>query len=233
MLKKDNKYTIMQLKQYNELASTWSESNRDPVVGSFDQHNNWADYENLFLRLENQKEKIGLDFGCGPGRNLVKYGSRFKRLDGADISPINLEKAKSYTTNNGLQPNLCLTDGVGVGDIQNDSYDFIMSTICLQHICVHEIRYNIFKDMFRVLKNGGLITIQMGYGSNTPRAVSYYENNYDATSTNTGCDTMVETPQQLEKDLTEIGFSDFQYIIANTGPSDCHANWIYFSALKK
>ena len=61
MINKENKYTQMQLNLYNGLASQWSESNRDPVVGSFDGHNNWNDYENLFQRLKNQSELIGLD----------------------------------------------------------------------------------------------------------------------------------------------------------------------------
>jgi len=231
MLKKENRYTQMQLNQYNQLASSWNENNRDPVVGSFDQHNNWLDYENLFFRIENQEQKLGLDFGCGPGRNLVKYGSRFKRLDGADISPINLEKAKGYTSNNGFNPILYLTDGLSLGEVPSNYYDFVMSTICLQHICVHEIRYNIFKDIFRVLKKGGLFTAQMGYGSKI-NGVSYYDNNYEANATNGACDTRVDDSKQLEKDLNEIGFSNFEYIITNTGPGDSHQNWIFFSVEK-
>lgn len=231
MIKKENKYTQMQLEHYNQVASSWNENNRNPVVGSFDKHNSWADYENLFTRIENQEQKVGLDFGCGPGRNLVKYGNRFKRLDGADISPINLEKAKDYTSNNNLKPTLYLTDGVSLGEVPSNHYDFVMSTICLQHICVHEIRYSIFKDIFRVLKTGGLLTAQMGYGLN-PYAISYYDNHYDATVTNGGCDTRVENTEQLKKDLSEIGFSDFEYVITNTGPGDAHQNWIFFSVKK-
>jgi ubiquinone/menaquinone biosynthesis C-methylase UbiE len=99
MINTDNRYTKMQLDFYNYEASIWSEENREPVVGSFDAHNNWNDYENLFTEIEHPKEKIGLDFACGPGRNLVKYSSRFKRLDGVDISPINIKKAEEYTLN--------------------------------------------------------------------------------------------------------------------------------------
>ncbi len=61
MISKENKYTQMQLNLYNGLASQWSEENREPVVGSFDRHNGWNDYENLFNRLENQSELIGLE----------------------------------------------------------------------------------------------------------------------------------------------------------------------------
>ena len=129
MVQKENKYTQMQLNTYNDLASGWSESNRDPVVGSFDGHNGWDDYENLFTRLENQSELIGLDFACGPGRNIVKYDGRFKRLDGVDISPINIEKAKSYTSNRNIETVLYTSSGVDIDVVPSDEYDFVMRTI--------------------------------------------------------------------------------------------------------
>jgi ubiquinone/menaquinone biosynthesis C-methylase UbiE len=202
-------------------------------VGSFDGHNNWPEYENLFTRLENQNKLIGLDFACGPGRNIVKYNDRFKRLDGVDISPINIEKARSYTSKQGIQTNLFVSNGVDLDIIQTDTYDFVMSTIALQHICVHEIRYKIMEDVYRVLKSGGMFTAQMGYGFPSPMTVGYYENYYDAKVTNRFCDVCIENPTQLKNDLEKIGFIDFEYIIGNVGPGDCHPNWIYFSALKK
>lgn len=232
MVDSSNKYTQMQLNLYNGLASEWSESNRDPVVGSFDGHNNWHDYENLFTRLQNQNELIGLDFACGPGRNIVKYNGRFKRLDGVDISPVNIGKAQSYTSNRGIETVLYTSIGTDINVVPTDTYDFVMSTIALQHICVYDIRYSIMKDIHRVLKNGGIFTAQMGFGSPSPQTVGYYENYYDAQSSNRACDVCIESPEQLEKDLTEIGFTDFQFVIGPVGPGDIHPNWIYFSCVK-
>jgi ubiquinone/menaquinone biosynthesis C-methylase UbiE len=228
----NNKYTKMQLNQYNSLAGSWSEQDRDWVVGSFDAHNNWADYENLFKDFKNKSQMIGLDFACGPGRNLVRYRDTFKRLDGVDISPVNIEKANGYTSNNGIQCNLYVNNGVDLSVIETDTYDFVMSVIAMQHICVYDIRYSIMKDMYRVLKSGGAIAIQMGYGSPSPMTVGYYENYYDAQGTNRTCDVCIETPEQLEKDLLEIGYKDFQYTIGPVGPGDIHPNWIYFNAYK-
>ncbi len=222
----------MQLNQYNGLASGWNEQNRDPVVGSFDAHNNWPDYEILFERIDNQSEKIGLDFACGPGRNIVRYKNRFKRLDGVDISPVNIEKATSYIQNNGVDANLYVSSGVNLDCISSDEYDFVMSTIALQHICVYDIRYSIMKDIYRVLNKGGIFSAQMGYGSPSPMTVGYYENYYDARESNRSCDACIESPEQLEKDLIEIGFTDFQYKITQVGPGDVHPNWIFFSAIK-
>jgi SAM-dependent methyltransferase len=120
MINKENKYTQMQLNLYNGLASQWSEENREPVVGSFDAHNSWNDYEHLFNRLENQSELIGLDFACGPGRNIVKYNGRFKRLDGVDISPVNIGKAQSYTSNRGIETVLYTSTGTDINVVPSN-----------------------------------------------------------------------------------------------------------------
>jgi ubiquinone/menaquinone biosynthesis C-methylase UbiE len=232
MLDSTNKYTQMQLNQYNSYASGWSEQNRDPVVGSFDAHNNWPDYEFLFERINNQSEKIGLDFACGPGRNLVKYSTRFKRLDGVDISPVNIEKARNYTNSYNINPNLYISNGIDISIVPNDEYDFVMSTIALQHICVYDIRYSIMQDIHRVLKDGGMFTAQMGFGSPSPMTVGYYENYYDAEGTNRACDVCIENIEQLSEDLFKIGFKDFEYKIARVGPGDVHPNWIYFNCIK-
>jgi SAM-dependent methyltransferase len=233
-LQVNNKYTQMQLETYNKEASEWSETNRDPVVGSYDAHNAFAGYENLFIPLNNcnQKELVGLDFACGPGRNIIKYKDRFAQLDGADISPVNIEKARSQTATHKIKNDLYVTNGVDLEGVPTDKYDFVMSTIALQHICVYDIRKSILTDMYRVLKPGGTLTIQMGFG-NHPWSVGYYENFYDAGKTNGHCDVRIENVDDLKKDLTSIGYVGFKYVFGRTGPADVHDLWIYFSAKKK
>jgi hypothetical protein len=88
------------------------------------------------------------------------------------------------------------------------------------------------KDVYRALKNGGIFTAQMGFGSPSPMTVGYYENYYDATGTNRRCDVCIETVEQLENDLNKIGFTEFNYSITNVGPGDCHPNWIFFNVKK-
>ena len=225
----------MQQLDYNNQANQWSLKNRDPVVGSFDQHNMWDDYKYIFTPITDCKEKIALDFACGPGRNLVKHQDKFKRLDGVDISDVLIQKAKLYLETEGIVgPLLYTSNGVDLDVIQSNTYDVVMSTIALQHICVHSIRFNIFKDIYRVLKPGGMFTAQMGYGpkTRTKNSVDYYEDNYEAKSTNGQCDTRVESPQQLEDDLLKTGFTNFKYVIGVTGPGDGHPNWIYFNVEK-
>ena len=227
-----NKYTQMQIDFYNGAASEWSITNPDAVVGSFHAHNMWPDYVKLFTKLPESNNLIGLDFACGPGRNLVKYANRFHRLDGVDLSPVNIEKAKEYTTANNLSSVLYVSNGIEMPEVPSATYDFVMSTIALQHIAVYDIRFAILKEIYRVLKSGGIFSAQMGYGSPCPATVDYYANHYDAEGTNSVCDVCIESPEQLKTDLLNIGFTDFEHTITQTGPGDRHPNWIFFSVRK-
>ncbi len=230
----NNKYTTMQQQQYDNEASHWSLEYRDPVVGSFDQHNNWQDYDDYLFKDVNTNNKVALEFGCGPGRNIVKFNSKFQRIDGVDISSINLEKAKVWAEHNQLAniPHLFKNNGVDLAGIDSNSYDVVFSTICLQHICVHEIRVNLMTEFHRVLKSGGNLCFQMGFGPGHPRSVEYFENNYEAQHTNSGCDTRVESPLDLEQDLKKIGFANIQHDIRPVGPGDMHYNWIFVRTQK-
>jgi SAM-dependent methyltransferase len=152
-----------------------------------------------------------------------------------DISSKNLENASIWLKHNNIDSEnvkLILCNGIDLNNIKNEEYDIVMSTICMQHICVYDIRFNYFKEFYRILKPGGYITIQMGYGKPSPNSVDYYDNNYEALYTNRGCDTDISSHEQVEKDLLKIGFKNFNYYIRSVGPGDCHPNWIFFNAQK-
>lgn len=234
-MKKED-YNKMQQNQYDVDASRWSLNNLDPVVGSFMKHNNWRDYEEyLFLDC---KEKLGgscIDFACGPGRNIEKFNDLFQEFDGVDISQVNLDNAVTWLKHNGRDLDktvLYKCNGMDLSNINSDKYDVVMSTIALQHICVHEIRYKYFEDFFRILKSDGCFTAQMGYGYKHPQSVGYYENYYEALGTNGLMDVRVENENQLKKDLYKIGFTDFRSYIRPVGPGDRHDAWIFFSVRK-
>jgi SAM-dependent methyltransferase len=235
MSKSKKDYLDMQNSYYDEYASKWSLEFRDPVVGSYDAHNSWSDYDNFLFKDFETSELIAIEYGCGPGRNLVKFSDRFARVDGIDISDVNIEKARlNINANNIQEPNLYVTSGDNLSAVADESYDVVFAVICFQHICVHEIRFNILKDIFRVLKPGGKLCFQMGYGGKdgVPTA-GYHDNNYDAGSTNGHSDVSIIDEQDLSEDLVDkIGFKNYKSDIRETGPGDNHKNWIWVQVEK-
>ncbi len=245
MSKKENDYAQMQINLYEHRARL---SKFEPgkveidsdVVGSFNEHDKWDDYDKfLFTDKVVGENKIALDFACGPGRNIIRLKDKFLRIDGVDLSPKNLENAKVYTSvlSKGKRPVLYLCNGLDLRDIPDNHYDSIFSTIAFQHICCHSIRCNYLKEFQRVLKDGGVLAIQMGCGITKPyppntTSISYHSNFYEALTTNGECDTRVESEKEILDDLNLIGgYSDFSYEIGPAGPGDnSHPQWIYWMA---
>jgi ubiquinone/menaquinone biosynthesis C-methylase UbiE len=227
----NNKYTIMQKAHYDNEGITGRMN-----IMNHGQHNSNPDYWEILVKdTENGfEEKTGLDFACGCGRNVINLVNRFKRMDGVDISP---ELVKTSTQNlkilGYVEPkvNFYVCNGVSLNCINNDTYDFVMTTIALQHICVYEIRLNYFKEFFRVMKSGGLLSIQMGFGYGHGNTRDYYDNFYEATSTNSGCDVRVDHPDQILNDLSNIGFTNASFKITKSW-DDGHHFWIYVKAYK-
>lgn len=233
MANKDD-YLNMQNAHYEKYAEAWSLKFRDPVVGSYDAHNKWPDYDKYLFKDFDTNGLIALEYGCGPARNLIKFQDRFARVDGIDIAQTNLDKAKINLEDAGIKEyKLHLTSGDNLNEVSSESYDVVFAVICFQHICVYEIRHSILKDIYRVLKPNGYLCFQMGYGGKDgiPTA-EYFDNVYDATTTNGHADVSIKNEDDLKKDLELIGYKNYQSDIRPTGPGDNHKNWIWVQVQK-
>src|SRR5262245_25494348 len=202
------------------------------VVGSYVHHES-LDYERWLLSgVRVRRGALGLEYGCGPGRMILRLAPHFERVDGIDISQEVLDVAKRRCAALPSTPRLFLTDGQSVPEGTEGGYDVAFSVICLQHICVYSVRRRIFEGLYRALKPGGLLTIQMGYGPGHARMIDYFEDFIDAPGANGMADVGVLHPSEIAGDLAGVGFTQTAYVLTPTGPGDTHGAWIFVRALK-
>jgi ubiquinone/menaquinone biosynthesis C-methylase UbiE len=239
----NNKYTKMQKEYYNSTADIMAVENHRG-------HDFNPDYYNLLLKEVYNNPNIWnnkrcLDFGCGIGRNvdnLLKL-SKWERADGCDLSSENIYRADCFLKScNHNNYKLFVTDGISLNSLESDFYDFIMSTIVLQHIAVYDIRFKILSDIYRVMKNEGLFSFQMAiYNENKIKCANYYNNSWDASGTNGAFDVSVSDPNYLINDLKKIGYKNITYEIkpewdANSkrymDSNISNSKWIFIKAYK-
>ena len=227
MVNSNNQYTNMQKGAYAAGTSNHLEHNDNP--------NYW---DILLSDLKDKSKwdgKVGLDFACGKGRNVTNMLSLcdWERVDGVDISSANIQYCNNtYKEQNS---NWYCNNGVDVSDLKDNEYDFIMSTIALQHIPVYDIRKSLITDLLRTLKPNGLFSFQMGYGEQIKEGESrygYYENRYNVTGTNSYHDVRVQSESEIIEDLTKIGFVNIETYVKDTFSDSGHPQWIYVKAYK-
>ena len=232
-LVKYNNYIEAVKKEGTKVAAEWGIFNRNVGVGLFDELNKYRDYEYLLSNIELLEEKRLLDFGCGPGRNMRNCTQQVAKIDGVDLIEQYFGHANKYLTFCGYDRSsydYYLTNGYDLSNISDEVYDMIVSSNTLQFICIYDIRFNYFKEFFRVLKSGGLISLQMGYGVPSPNTVSYSNNTW-----NKGdplYSVAVENVSEIQNDLENIGFINFTYQIVNPPLGDSNPSWIFFRAEK-
>jgi len=225
------KYTNMQKSYYENETSTMKIQNHQV-------HNNNPDYWSILLAPLDHGDwssKRVLDFGCGCGRNVANILNKYDVLsaDGCDISSNNIAYCQEYVPSVTDKTNCTFytVDGKSLNGIPSDTYDMVMSTIVLQHICVYTIRYAIMTDIFRTLKSGGIFSFQMGFGPGHRSTADYYEDYVDARGTNSAHDVRVLDEQYVIDDLTKIGFTNIATQIRAPW-SDGHNNWIFAQGTK-
>lgn len=227
MVNSDNKYTHMQKNAYRSGTSNHPEHNDNPnywdiLLSDLKDRGSWVN-------------KVALDFACGKGRNVTNMLSLsdWKRVDGIDISDGNILYCKeNYKEQNS---NWYVNNGVDVCQLNDNEYDFIMSTIALQHIPVYDIRKSLITDLLRTLKPGGLFSFQMGYGEEISKGENrygYYENFYSAGGTNSQHDVRVQSEMEIINDLSDIGFVNIETFVRDTFSDKGHPQWIYVKAYK-
>lgn len=160
----------------------------DPILG------NRAKYEG----------KLGFEFGCGAGRNLVNLlvAGNFARVDGIDISKGNALNSQKFVEQKiGLGKSIVLEgNGYCCLPFPSEIYSFAISHQVFIHIPNRDIRLSILKDLFRILQDEGILVVHFKeMGSSVP-----YQENYNDSPMNVTISK--DDFELIESDFCQAGF---------------------------
>ena len=108
--------------------------------------------------LLRSKDSI-LDLGCGSGRLTEFMAKDFKKVYGSDISPTMISEARTRLVN---VPNVEFleTDGDTI-PLSDATCNIVFAYLVFQHIKTREMVEKNFKEIFRILKPGGIFKVLM------------------------------------------------------------------------
>jgi ubiquinone/menaquinone biosynthesis C-methylase UbiE len=118
------------------------------------RNDQYIDYIKL-MPVDGQDEKVVLDYGCGPGNDLVGFGvySKPHRLIGVDVSPTSLAQAKSRLALHGIDAELIqLRESDVALPFDDASVDYIHSSGVIHHTPSPTA---ILREFRRILRPGG------------------------------------------------------------------------------
>jgi len=101
-----------------------------------------------------------LELGCGTGALTLRAAARGARVKGIDVNPQMLEIARQRAQAAGLVDSIdfCEMSVAELDGEQADSYDVVMSGLCLSELTGDEVSYAL-EQAQRVLKPGGLLLL--------------------------------------------------------------------------
>jgi len=114
----------------------------------------YIDYIEL-MPVSGHDHKVIVDFGCGPGHDLVGFSvySKPKRLYGMDVSPISLEEARRRLALHGQSCELVVLNAEDTEiSMDSASVDYIHCSGVLMYLVTPE---ETLGEFYRILKPGG------------------------------------------------------------------------------
>jgi SAM-dependent methyltransferase len=190
-------------------------------------HSDNPDYWDILLvdikDADKWEGKVALDYGCGNGRNLINLKSlaNWSKLHGCDIAPDLIKAVEEQHFIQAEDTDVFVCDGESARPLGDETVDFAMSTLVLEHISSYSVRFDILSDLFRVLKEGGVLSIQM-----THRGQAAYFTEAQDPGQNCSC-----SDKDITYDLEKIGFSSITHTERPAFKRDGHT-WIYTRAEK-
>jgi SAM-dependent methyltransferase len=151
-----------------ELDPLWTVlSEPDKKFGKWDPNEFFSTGEKEAGRVLKMCESNGLavsfdkmlDFGCGVGRMTRGFSHTFRSCTGVDVSQKMVALAEKY---NADRPNCAfVTSSAPRLPFEDGTFDFVFTTLVLQHLPTRQIILNFISEFFRVAKVGGAVVFQL------------------------------------------------------------------------
>ncbi|MBS0204054.1 MAG: class I SAM-dependent methyltransferase [Planctomycetes bacterium] len=160
-----------------------------------------------------------LDLGCGPGHTTAHLTSLGLKVTGVDLSSKMIEHAAS------IFPQSCFE----VGDFLCLSRDAssiagMLAFYCIVHLTPDQL-FPAFSEMFRVLRDGGVLLLSFHIGSEVIHAENFLD-------TNAALDFTFFEPSQIETALAQAGFAPIEIRIREPYESEHPSKRCYVFAHK-
>ncbi len=164
--------SALQLKERNiSIADFWSEHHVDAPPDGFNSveeslsHLSWRNRQypghTDYMPVENVNDKVVVDFGCGPGNDIVGFGTKStpKKLNGFDISSVALMLSEKRAKLHGIDAKFnLLNENSTEIPLEDKSVDLIHCAGVLHHSPDIE---PILNEFLRILKPTGSARIMV------------------------------------------------------------------------
>jgi SAM-dependent methyltransferase len=167
---------------------------------------NWSrTIEFLLSRDEFPIQGTLLELGCGAGNLALMMVDRGFQVSGVDISPTAISWARESALKQGKAARFLSQNVTDLSSFKTDEFDVVLDGNCF-HCIIGNDRASMLREVFRVLKRGGVFFVSTNCGPVTDPTVDYDEATRCILENGRPYRFMGE-PESVLSEIKSVGFS--------------------------